>query len=168
MNTIMNYIDQGGVIMYILLALNILGFSVMIYKFFRILFAKSKLNKLSNQIANKVASNNRSLSLQLAKDEISSSMLSLESGLGIVKSIASIAPLLGLLGTVIGVLISFESISKAGMDDPAVFAGGISLALVTTVAGLIVAIPHYIGYNFLIGMLDRFEARLIKDTGESL
>ena len=51
----MNYIDQGGVIMYILLALNILGFSVMIYKFFRILFAKSKLNKLSNQIANKVA-----------------------------------------------------------------------------------------------------------------
>jgi biopolymer transport protein ExbB len=164
----MNYIDQGGVIMYILLALNILGFSVMIYKFFRILFAKSKLNKLSNQIANKVASNNRSLSLQLAKDEISSSMLSLESGLGIVKSIASIAPLLGLLGTVIGVLISFESISKAGMDDPAVFAGGISLALVTTVAGLIVAIPHYIGYNFLIGMLDRFEARLIKDTGESL
>ena len=164
----MNYIDQGGVIMYILLALNILGFSVMIYKFFRILFAKSKLNKLSNQIANKVASNNTSLSLQLAKDEISSSMLSLESGLGIVKSIASIAPLLGLLGTVIGVLISFESISKAGMDDPAVFAGGISLALVTTVAGLIVAIPHYIGYNFLIGMLDRFEARLIKDTGESL
>jgi biopolymer transport protein ExbB len=168
MNTIMNYIDQGGVIMYILLALNILGFSVMIYKFFRILFAKSKLNKLSNQIANKVASNNTSLSLQLAKDEISSSMLSLESGLGIVKSIASIAPLLGLLGTVIGVLISFESISKAGMDDPAVFAGGISLALVTTVAGLIVAIPHYIGYNFLIGMLDRFEARLIKDTGASL
>jgi biopolymer transport protein ExbB len=164
----MNYIDQGGIIMYILLALNILGFSVMIYKFFRILFAKSKLSKLANQIAKKVSSNDTSLSLQLAKDEINSSMLSLESGLGIVKSIASIAPLLGLLGTVIGVLISFESISKAGMDDPAVFAGGISLALVTTVAGLIVAIPHYIGYNFLIGMLDRFEARLIKNIGENL
>ena len=168
MNTIMSYIDQGGVIMYILLALNILGFSVMIYKFFQIIFAKSKREKLSNSIAQRVSSENSSLSLQRAKDEISSSMLSLESGLGIVKSIASIAPLLGLLGTVIGVLISFESISKAGMDDPAVFAGGISLALVTTVAGLIVAIPHYIGYNFLIGMLDRHEARLIKDAGESL
>jgi biopolymer transport protein ExbB len=168
MNTIMNYIDQGGVIIYILLALNVLGFSVMIYKFFQILFAKSKREQLSSTIAQRVRSENPSLSLQRAKDEISSSMLSLESGLGIVKSIASIAPLLGLLGTVIGVLISFESISKAGMDDPAVFAGGISLALITTVAGLIVAIPHYIGYNFLIGMLDRHESRLIKEVGEHL
>ncbi|NPA60532.1 MAG: MotA/TolQ/ExbB proton channel family protein [Epsilonproteobacteria bacterium] len=164
----MSYIDQGGVIMYILLALNILGFSVMIFKFFQILVVKSKRAKVKDKIIQNVKSDDKTLSLERAKDEINSQMISLESGLGIVKSIASIAPLLGLLGTVVGVLISFESISKAGMDDPAIFAGGISLALVTTVAGLIVAIPHYIGYNFLIGMLDRFEAKLISDVGEDL
>jgi len=168
MNSIMSYIDQGGVIMYILLALNILGFSVMIFKFFQILVVKSKRAKVKDKIIQNVKSDDKTLSLERAKDEINSQMISLESGLGIVKSIASIAPLLGLLGTVVGVLISFESISKAGMDDPAIFAGGISLALVTTVAGLIVAIPHYIGYNFLIGMLDRFEAKLISDVGEDL
>ena len=63
-----------------------------------------------------------------------------------------------LYGLVVGVLMAFEAIGKVGMGDPSVFANGISMALVTTVGGLIVAIIHTIGYNYLIAYLDRIEA----------
>ncbi len=159
---IMEYLAQGGVIMYILLALNIIGFSIMIYKFLQFIFIKR--DKLSSSIVNSLREDEKSIMAKLAKDSVSEKMLHYERGLSTVKIIASIAPLLGLLGTVIGVLMAFEAISKEGLDDPTVFAGGISLALITTVGGLIVAIPHYIGYNYLISMLDKLEAYLNKDV----
>ena len=92
----------------------------------------------------------------------------LESGLGTVKIIASIAPLIGLLGTVVGVLTAFDAIAQQGLGDPSIFSGGISIALITTVAGLIVAIPHYIGYNYFIGLLDTIELKLEKEVLEKL
>jgi biopolymer transport protein ExbB len=98
--------------------------------------------------------------LALGKNLLAEKMVKYERGLSTIRIIASIAPLLGLLGTVIGVLTAFEAISQKGLGDPSIFAGGISLALITTVGGLIVAIPHYIGYNYLIGMLDKLEANL--------
>ena len=87
----------------------------------------------------------------------------LEKGLNTVKIIASISPLLGLLGTVIGVLVAFRVMSQTGLNNPASFAQGISMALITTVGGMIVAIPHYIGHNYLIGMVDQFETNLEKE-----
>ena len=90
--------------------------------------------------------------------------LYLEFGLNTVKIIASIAPLLGLLGTVIGVLDSFDSITKSGLGDPSIFSSGISVALITTIAGLIVAIPHYIGYNYIVGILDDIELKIQKEV----
>jgi biopolymer transport protein ExbB len=71
--------------------------------------------------------------------------------------------LLGLLGTVVGVLNTFDSITNHGLQDPTIFSGGISVALITTVAGLIVAIPHYIGYNYFIGILDNTELDIEKE-----
>ncbi len=171
MQTIMSYFEQGGAIMYILLALNVIGWSVMIYKAIQFMVVRMKFEEVADSLMKQNRENlleERAYYLEKSKDRISEYMIRLESGLGIVKSIASIAPLLGLLGTVVGVLIAFEVISQKGMDDPSIFAGGIAMALVTTVAGLIVAIPHYLGYNFLIGMLDRLEARLIKEAGEQL
>ena len=87
----------------------------------------------------------------------------LESGLTIIKNIASIAPLLGLLGTVYGVYKAFEQITQKGLGDPTVFSGGISIALITTIAGLIVAIPHHIAYNHFISMIDSIELRAKKE-----
>ena len=81
----------------------------------------------------------------------------LEYGLNTIKIISTISPLLGLLGTVIGVLHSFDSISKLGLGDPSVFSSVISIALITTIAGMIVAIPHYIAYNYFVGALDHIE-----------
>jgi biopolymer transport protein ExbB len=52
--------------------------------------------------------------------------------------------------------------SQTGLNNPASFAQGISMALITTVGGMIVAIPHFIGHNYLIGMLDSLESKLEK------
>ncbi len=72
-----------------------------------------------------------------------------EEFLPIVNTIASVATLIGLLGTILGMIMSFDEIAKGGKGDPAVVAGGISVALITTAGGLIVAIPSVIGYSFL-------------------
>ncbi len=160
---IMHYIDQGGVIMYILLVLNIVGFTTMIVKFIQFVTAKSKADILVDDIYAQLSVQNDEVRQIVAKEILSEKMVGYEKGLSTIRIIASIAPLLGLLGTVIGVLGAFDAISKLGLGDPNVFAGGISLALVTTVGGLIVAIPHYIGYNYLIGMLDKLEAKVAKN-----
>ena len=75
-------------------------------------------------------------------------------GLRPLGTIAQIAPLLGLLGTVTGMIIAFSEISQQGTGNPAALADGIGQALVTTAAGLIVAIPALIGYNYLSSRVD--------------
>jgi biopolymer transport protein ExbB len=69
--------------------------------------------------------------------------------LPVLNTVGNIAPLLGLLGTITGMISAFESIAKAGTGDPQVVAGGISQALITTATGLIVAIPSIIFYRYL-------------------
>jgi biopolymer transport protein ExbB len=164
---IMHYIEQGGVIMYILLALNIIGFTTMIVKFIQYMLAKSKTEKIVSEVYDNFHGD-KDAKLALSRDILTEKMVAYERGLSTVRIIASIAPLLGLLGTVIGVLSAFNAISDKGLGDPTVFAGGISLALITTVGGLIVAIPHYIGYNYLIGMLDKLEAKLGRQMSEKI
>lgn len=73
---------------------------------------------------------------------------------GVMGTIASITPLLGLLGTVSGMIKAFNVISSVGVGDPAVLAGGISEALITTASGLTVAIPTFVGYKFLLSKAD--------------
>jgi biopolymer transport protein ExbB len=164
---IMHYMEQGGVIMYILLALNIIGFTTMIVKFIQYMLAKSKTEKIVSEVYDNFHGS-KDAQLALSRDILTEKMVGYERGLSTVRIIASIAPLLGLLGTVIGVLSAFNAISDKGLGDPSIFAGGISLALITTVGGLIVAIPHYIGYNYLIGMLDKLEAKLGRQMSEKI
>lgn len=75
---------------------------------------------------------------------------------GIIGTIANITPLLGLLGTVSGMIKAFDVISAVGVGDPAVLAGGISEALITTASGLTVAIPAFVAYKFLLSRADSF------------
>ena len=74
--------------------------------------------------------------------------------LGIMSTTASVAPLIGLLGTVFGMIQSFHSIELEGTGKPQVLAGGISVALLTTAFGLTVAIPTIIAYNYLTHLID--------------
>ena len=79
----------------------------------------------------------------------------LERGLVILATIANVAPLMGFLGTVAGMILAFASIEQAGTVDATLVAGGIKVALLTTAAGLIVAVPINITYNFFITRIDQ-------------
>lgn len=79
----------------------------------------------------------------------------LERFLNSLGTIASISPLLGLLGTVSGIITAFNAVMMGGMGDPSKLAGGISQALITTAAGLSVAIPSLIAYRYLRGKVER-------------
>lgn len=76
-------------------------------------------------------------------------------GLGILATVANVAPLLGFLGTVTGMMASFEALWRFGTGDPGLVALGISEALTTTAAGLVVAVPTQIIYNALAARADR-------------
>ena len=161
---LITYIDRGGIIVYILIILNIIGFTIMFWKLVVIALSSNKREFLINEIITFAKDNNEEFKKDSIENFINRKIRKLEFGLNTVKIIASIAPLLGLLGTVIGVLDSFDSITKSGLGDPSIFSSGISVALITTIAGLIVAIPHYIGYNYIVGILDDIELKIQKEV----
>ena len=88
----------------------------------------------------------------------------LERFLNTLGTIAGISPLLGLLGTVTGIIKAFNAIQAGAMGDPKMLSGGIAQALVTTAAGLIVAIPSLIAYRFLRGKVERIVVEMEKDA----
>jgi len=155
------YIERGGIIVNILIVMNIIGVTIMIWKSVVLFVSNRNIKIISNKIVEELESSSNN---QLAKVQsaVAIEVKNIELGLNTVKIIASLSPLIGLLGTVIGILDSFDSISHLGLGDPTIFSGGISIALITTVAGLIVAIPHYIGYNYFIGSLDKIEIKIEK------
>lgn len=163
---LIDYIHQGGPIMYLLLILNIIGVSVIIWKLITVFTFNKEIEKHITEVENSLKGlGNLKIesSLELIRSEISSYVKRLESGLNTIKIIASVSPLLGLLGTVIGILAAFQVIAAKGLNDPSLFAGGISMALITTVGGLIVAIPHLVGHNYLTSSLDGIEDQLEKN-----
>jgi biopolymer transport protein ExbB len=87
----------------------------------------------------------------------------LEKGLVILATLMNVAPLLGFLGTVIGMIIAFQSIEAAGEVEATLVAGGIKVALLTTAAGLTIAIPVSIAHNYFISRIDS----LVIDMEES-
>lgn len=84
----------------------------------------------------------------------------LEKGLGIIETIAGTAPLMGLLGTVLGIIKVFDQIKVVGLDDPGVFSGGISEALITTAFGLVIGIIVLISYNLLAKKAENLVAEI--------
>lgn len=165
---IMHYVDRGGVIIYILIGLNIIGFTIILWKFIVLSISRWRKESIVNEILVFVQKYQEPTTQKTMQNAIDTQIKSMEFGLNTIKIIASIAPLLGLLGTVLGVLSAFDAISQQGLGDPSVFSAGISVALITTVAGLIVAIPHYIAYNYFINLLDRIEIGLEKEVLERL
>ena len=88
----------------------------------------------------------------------------LERFLNTLGTIAGVSPLLGLLGTVGGIIKAFNAINAGGMGDPRMLSGGIAQALVTTMAGLCVAIPALVAYRYLRGRVDRIVIEMEKDA----
>ena len=90
-------------------------------------------------------------------------MAKLERGLVILATVSTVAPLLGFLGTVIGMIQAFQAIELAGEVEATTVAAGIKVALITTAAGLAIAIPVSIGHNYFVSRIDR----LVIDMEES-
>ena len=84
----------------------------------------------------------------------------LERGLVVLATIANVAPMLGFLGTVIGMILAFGSIEQAGQVEPALVAGGIKVALITTATGLAIAVPVHLAHHFFISRVDALVAEM--------
>lgn len=84
--------------------------------------------------------------------------------IGTLGTIASISPLMGLLGTVVGMIRTFNAIQTEGVGDPAALGGGIAEALITTAAGLTVAIPALLAYKYLRGRVESLVIQMEKES----
>ncbi len=148
-------IEQGGFIGYVIIAIGALGILLALE---RIIVLIMQTRKVSDQIRHSKASGdnplgrilltyeaNKHLGLDALELKLGEAILRertpLERHLTLIKIISVIAPLLGLLGTVTGMINTFQTITLFGTGDPKLMAGGISQALITTVLGLVVAIP---------------------------
>lgn len=79
----------------------------------------------------------------------------LERGLVVLATVANVAPMLGFLGTVVGMIAAFGAVAEAGQIEASLVAGGIKVALITTAAGLTIAIPVNIAYNYFVTRIDQ-------------
>jgi len=156
-------INQGGFVGYIILIILALGIAMGLLQF---LFLRkesqtvdnelntgnysesSTLGKLNTIYSKYKGDNPEELEAQL-EDVLARAAPALEKNLSIIKLLAAVAPLLGLLGTVIGMIETFQAITLFGTGDPKLMAGGISQALVTTMLGLIAAVPLLFIHNIL-------------------
>ncbi|MFQ5477682.1 MAG: MotA/TolQ/ExbB proton channel family protein [Candidatus Binatia bacterium] len=186
-------LDQGGPVMYLLLALSVLSTAIVLLKLYQ--FWRLRLRRLDfvdetmealdarrwedadRLLAGQVNPAARVLRAALAtgaseagavqglETELSrlgsAELRSLESWLRALSAIAHLSPLLGLLGTVLGMIRAFMAIQSAGPRvDPTTLSGGIWVALLTTAFGLAVAIPSMAAFYLLEGEVDRFKGAL--------
>ena len=92
----------------------------------------------------------------------------LERGLPVLATVSNVAPLLGFLGTVAGMISAFGAIAEAGQVEASLVAGGIKIALITTATGLLIAIPVNIAYNFFVTRIDKLIAEMEEGSDKIL
>jgi len=163
--TIRDRIEQGGIVGYCIIALGIIGLIIAILRWVALTTAD---RKVSAQLKRETASTDNPLGRVLAAYESNrgsdtetvelklseaalKEMPALTKGLLFIKVTSAVAPLMGLLGTVTGMIKTFQVITLYGAGDPKMMAGGISQALMTTVLGLVVAIPMVLLHTVVSG-----------------
>jgi biopolymer transport protein ExbB len=160
---------QGGYVGYAITAVGVIGFLIAFWRLFVLSLMSSKVNaQLKSGSANannplgrvlKVHEDNPSMDTETIELKMEEAIMketpSIENSLTLLKIISAVAPLMGLLGTVVGMIITFQAITIFGAGDPKAMAGGISGALVTTVLGLLVAIPTVLLHTIVNGRAQR-------------
>jgi biopolymer transport protein ExbB len=173
------YFERGGPIMWPLLALSILGVTVMFWRWWALRQATTGVAAFLKELRGKLVTRDVDGAIKVCerhggpvpaivkagllrfgrpKDEVEMALQDasahelsmLERGLPILATVAMVAPLLGFLGTVTGMINSFEALASVGLNNPAAVAQGISEALITTAAGLAIAIPVQMAYNYFV------------------
>jgi biopolymer transport protein ExbB len=180
-------VKQGGWIAYSILGLGAVGLFIAIIRFFILLWVgngvkrqqrrdevslKNPLGRILSVYNDKIAQDVETLSLKL-DEAILREIPKIERGLMTLAILAAIAPMLGLLGTVSGMIETFQSITLFGTGDPKLMSGGISQALVTTELGLAVAIPIMLIHsglssksNRIVQILDEESAAIVARNAE--
>jgi biopolymer transport protein ExbB len=157
--------EDGGPVGYVIIAVGLLGLTLCLWKFFSLYTTGRKIrSQIKADTANKsnplgrvlaVYSDNPEADVETLELKLDEAILRetapIETGLSFIRVLYVVAPLLGLLGTVVGMIATFQMITLFGTGDPRMMAGGISTALVTTVLGLVVAIPLTLLHSFLQG-----------------
>jgi biopolymer transport protein ExbB len=162
--TLEERVHQGGLPGYVIIGLGIVALIIAVVKFVALTLTGMKVTAQAKSAGSPDGSNplgriinvyreNEGVdneTLQLKIDEaIMKEQPSINRFIGFIKIISMVAPLLGLLGTVIGMIVTFQAITLFGTGDPKTMAGGISQALITTVLGLVVAIPTVLLHYFV-------------------
>ena len=180
--------QQGREVGYAIIAVGIIAVIFSFWKLYSLYITgaavRKQMNSKAADIANplgrvlKVGNDNfnkdiDTLELKLA-EAIMAERPAIDSGIGFIKIISVIAPLAGLLGTVTGMIVTFQMITLYGTGDPKLMAGGISQALVTTVLGLLVAIPTSLLHSFtqssargIIGILEEQSTGILAERAET-
>lgn len=186
--TLEERVNQGGPVGYVIIVLGIIALLLAIERIITLNIMGAKVSKqsatstpdLGNPLGRvlNIYNENKDIdseTLQLKLDEaILKEEPNINARLAFIKIISMVAPLLGLLGTVVGMITTFQAITLFGAGDPKTMAGGISTALVTTVLGLTVAIPTVLLHSIVNGraqnimhVLSEQSAGLIADHAES-
>ena len=163
--TIGDRIEDGGIVGYAIISLGIVGLLIAIWRFIGLSAASNKVRaqlkrdsaSTDNPLGRVLAAyeSNRQADTETIELKLSEAALkempALTKGLLFIKVISVVAPLMGLLGTVTGMIQTFQVITLYGAGDPKLMAGGISQALMTTVLGLVVAIPMVLLHTIVSG-----------------
>ena len=180
-------VEQGGPVGYVILAIGVIGLLISIERFISLFLIGSKVSRqLKTETPSEdnplgrvmmVKTQNPDADTETLELKLSESILrevpKLSARLTMIKIISVVAPLIGLLGTVTGMINTFQAITLFGTGDPKLMAGGISQALVTTVLGLVVAIPMVFLFTMLhtrsrniINILQQQSAGIIAERAE--
>ena len=175
--------EQTGIMKWPLGLCLVIGIMVIIWKFFSLMMTSIAIRKVLREVDELLADHRINEALEVCRESNSPAanilyaglerqeegtervmkaienqglieLSKLEKGLVVLATLANIAPLLGFLGTVIGMIIAFQSIEAAGEVEATLVAGGIKVALLTTAAGLTIAIPVSIGHNYFVSRID--------------
>jgi len=183
--TILEKVEEGGVVGYVIIGLGVIALLIALIRIMILMGVEAKVKKQSRDLKRPSLSNPLGRVIKVFQDNPNTDPETMELKLGeamlkespklnawimFVKIIAVVAPLLGLLGTVTGMIQTFQAITLYGAGDPQTMAGGISQALVTTVLGLVVAIPtvfvHWLASSRarrIEGVLEEHAAGLIAE-----
>lgn len=179
--TLQQRIAQGGLVGGVIIALLCVGIAIALVRGAVMFRARAQMNA-QLKVPRKPADNPLGRVLKVYYDEPDRALETLElrlleavmdeqegfeKGLSMLKLLAALAPMLGLLGTVTGMIETFQVITEYGNGNPSIMAGGISTALITTVMGLVAAIPLLLAHNVLSSQADTLRGMLEK-TGVSL
>lgn len=187
--SLMERVEQGKQVGYAIIFVGIVGLIIVLARFLALARIQGRMKKQLEDLEHPTDNNplgrilnvyyeNKHLDLETIKrkleEVIFKDISEIKKGLPIVKVLAAVAPLMGLLGTVTGMIGTFQAITLFGTGDPKLMAGGISQALITTVLGLCAAIPLLLTHSLLSGRVTALSktigeqsAALMADKAES-